>query len=149
MKRESSAKIGDAAARWVARIDSAPLTVEEQASLDAWLASDSRCAGAFMRARAVLIRVDSARALGADFVPSTRARLLYSRRNMLTVGGGGLLAASISGVLLWPRPQVYRTGIGEVRLIPLDDGSMATLNTQSEMEVFFTRERRSVRERRA
>ena len=67
-----------------------------------------------------------------------------SRRNVLA-GSGGLLAASLGAFLFWPRLQVYRTEIGEVRLIPLDDGSIATLNTQSEMEVLFTREKRLVR----
>jgi transmembrane sensor len=143
MKRNSSAHIGDAAARWAARIDRAPLESHERAELDAWLASDTRCPGAFMRARAALLRMDAAQALGPDFTPQA-PRLQLSRRNVLA-GSGGLLAASLGAFLFWPRLQVYRTEIGEVRLIPLDDGSIATLNTQSEMEVLFTREKRLVR----
>ncbi|SEJ16427.1 FecR family protein [Sphingobium sp. AP50] len=143
MKRDSSAKIGDAAALWAARIDRAPLEAHEQAALDAWLAGDSRCAGALMRARAALMRMDAAQALGPDFTPAT-PRPHLSRRTVIA-GSGGLLAASLSGFLLWPRSQLYRTGTGEVRLIPLDDGSIATLNTQSEMEILFSREQRLVR----
>jgi transmembrane sensor len=143
MKRDNSARIEHAAARWAARIDRAPLEAQDQADLDAWLASDSRCSGAFMRARAVLLRMDAARALGPDFTSAT-PRLHISRRNVIA-GSGGLLAASLGTFLLWPRSQVYRTETGEVRLIPLDDGSIATLNTQSEMEVSFSRGKRLVR----
>jgi transmembrane sensor len=143
MKRDSSAKIGDAAALWAARIDRAPLAAQDQAELDAWLASDSRCPGAFMRARAALLRMDAACALGPDFTPATPG-LRFTRRSLIA-GSGGLLAASLGAFLLWPRSQVYRTDTGEVRLIPLDDGSIATLNTQSEMEVSFSRETRLVR----
>lgn len=144
MTRESSAKIGDAAARWAARIDRAPLGAQEQQALDAWLASDMRCVGALMRARALLARIDSARALGPEFAPNESTWPRLSRRSIVA-GSGGLIAASIGGFLLWPRPKIYRTNTGEVRLIPLDDGSIATLNTQSEMEVLFSRDRRLVR----
>ena len=38
--RESSARINDAAALWVARLDAGTLSPEEEVELDAWLAAD-------------------------------------------------------------------------------------------------------------
>jgi transmembrane sensor len=66
--RESSARIDDVAALWVARIEARPLSPEEEIELDEWLAEDVRRQGAFARARAVSIHMSRAKALGPDFL---------------------------------------------------------------------------------
>jgi ferric-dicitrate binding protein FerR (iron transport regulator) len=65
--RESSARINDAAALWVARLDAGTLSAEEEVQLDAWLAADPRRRGAFARARAISIHMARAKDLGPDF----------------------------------------------------------------------------------
>jgi transmembrane sensor len=52
--RLSSAEVYDQAAYWVAKRDAGPLTPEEQAALEAWLALDPRHHGAFVQAVALL-----------------------------------------------------------------------------------------------
>ncbi len=65
--RERSARIDDAAALWVARIEARPLSPEEESELDTWLAADIRRQGAFARAWAASIHMAKAQALGRDF----------------------------------------------------------------------------------
>lgn len=66
--RESSARIDDVAASWVARIEARPLSPEEEIELDKWLAGDVRRQGAFARARAVSIHMARATRLDRDFL---------------------------------------------------------------------------------
>ncbi len=133
--------IDDIAADWAARLDARPLSATEQAELDAWLAQDPRCLGAFARARAVMVPLAAPR-------PATRS--LPSRRALLW-GGGGAIAAGITGaatVAIHPpaaRPRRFESLLGEIRHIPLDDGSRITLNTDSALSVEFSATRRLVR----
>lgn len=60
-----------------------------------------------------------------------------------------VVAASLLGVLagLWialKPAHRYDTGTGELRSIPLEDGSIVTLNTASRIEVKFDKHRRSI-----
>jgi transmembrane sensor len=133
--------IDDIAAEWAARLDARALTEAEQAELDAWLAQDPRCLGAFARARAVMVDLSSTRAA---------ARPTPSRRALLW-GGGGAIAAGVAGlatIAVHPpvgHRQRFESLLGEIRHIPLDDGSRITLNTDSALSVEFTATRRLVR----
>ncbi len=133
------------AADWVARLDGGALAVDEQAALDAWLKSDIRCQGAFARARAVLFAVD-----GLQDTPPRRAR-----SGPATATRRGLMAASVAGLagsllLLQThrsvaKPRRFDSEIGEVRVIPLEDGSRITLSTNSAVTVDYRPEQRLVR----
>jgi len=70
-------------------------------------------------------------------------------RRTLVAGGAAAVAASVAaGIALAPARSVLRTDLGEIRHVPLADGSIATLNTGSEVDVAIGRDRRSVRLRR-
>jgi transmembrane sensor len=69
-----------------------------------------------------------------------------TRRNLLITGASfGTLAAALGAVAvsLWHSRQ-YTTEVGEVRRVPLADGSVATLNTQSSLEIRLQREERQL-----
>ncbi|MET0272953.1 MAG: FecR domain-containing protein [Phenylobacterium sp.] len=145
--RETAAEIDDAAAAWAARIDRAPLSPSQDQALDAWLAADSRRQGAFAKARAVLLHLDRARALGADYDPEAFVAEAPrpSRRWML--GAGGAIAASLAatvGVGIWAQSGRYATRRGEVRLVTLADGSALTLNTATRVAVRYSEARRDI-----
>ena len=55
-----------------------------------------------------------------------------------------LVMAAIGTYLLSPSPSDYVTGTGESRTIHLDDGSTLTINTQSRVRVWFTRNLRDL-----
>jgi transmembrane sensor len=73
-------------------------------------------------------------------------RVRTSRRRFL-VASGGAVAATIIGVagFSWQAAaQTYSTKRGEIRLIPLEDGSSMTLNTASTAKVRFTDQERQI-----
>jgi transmembrane sensor len=93
-----------------------------------------------LQAQALWLSIDPA--LG---VARTRNAGLVKRRTFL-MGGGGLLAASLVGILVRSQSStVFRTGLGEVRQVPLADGSSTAINTASEIEITLSKGRRDVR----
>lgn len=149
---ETAKAINDSATDWVARIDKAqgdPKGAEQaQAELAVWLAGDARRRGAYFRARAAWHMLDRASVLrssdsGLDEMHGTNennrtATSWLTRRRMLL--GTGSLAASVAAVvsgviLLNGRKTDIQTAVGEIRRIPLDDGSLAQVNTSSHLEV--------------
>lgn len=156
-QRETSAEIDEAAADWAVRVEHAPLAPAEQARFEAWLAADSRRAGAYARALAVFLHAKRAKALGAGFDPEVFLAAQAddavvsvghrpSRRRFLWLGGSAAAASVLVAVGLSPRAgaQTFRTPRGEVRLVPLPDGSSMTLNTASEVCVTFDEKRRAI-----
>jgi len=142
--RHSSEQISEQAADWVARLDSGDLTPDEQAAFNAWLAADIRHLGAYARVEAGLVRLARLRAVGADTLrakPPSVAPTWTRRRMVLTGTTAACLAASglLGAIVLKGNPQqAFTTGLGETRMVPLPDGSVVTLNTDSSMSVRFT-----------
>lgn len=143
-------RIDEIAAQWVTRCDREILSSSEQAQLDAWLEADPRHLGAWVRANAVFARFDRARALGDNFDPNQFApaqlmpAMLSRRRFMYWAGTAA--AASLAGIafLNWPQ-RTITTRIGEVLRVPVEDGSIVTLNSDSGIEIAFGKTRRLVR----
>jgi transmembrane sensor len=144
----------DAAATWAVRLGEGALDGEAQIEFDAWLAADPQRRGALLRAQAAWRLLDRANesagawdadAAGAPNRPRTPMRI--GRRSLLVGGaaGAGALAAGVAGaLLLLPGGARYDTAIGEVRRVPLADGSVATINTQSIVHVRLGRRERQI-----
>ena len=146
--------IDDEAALWAVRVDRG-LSAEEDALLDAWLAQDVRHAGAFAKARAVSLLTDRARAFGTgadkmlaqDEPTAEEPRSAISRRYALWMSAAAATAGFwfVLGALpRYLRERSYETGIGETRVVPLEDGSLVTLNTQSKVTVAYSAQRRDI-----
>lgn len=143
MQKHSAQFLDEIAANWVARMDARALTGDEERQLQEWLDSDVRCLGAYARARAIFVSPDIASAIPA-------ARHPYFGN---LIRRGGLLAAAacalIVSVLLFSQREqvetrVYVSELGEVRQIPLEDGSRITLNTNSSLQVEYRNDSRRV-----
>jgi transmembrane sensor len=148
-KRETSAEIDVAAARWATLRDIGPLPDDEQEALDLWLAGDNRRLGAYAKACAVLSFADKTRALGPNFRPAVEPGAndepRLSRRRLFQAGALAAVGVAVSaGALRYLHRTVYRTQRGEIRLVPLSDGSAMTLNTISRVLVNYTPEKRSI-----
>ena len=146
-RRTASADIDDQAAHWAARVDRGPLTTADQARLDLWLALDPRHLGAYARAQAIMMSVEaSADAQQTSPIPPLPRRRVMSRRGL--IWGGAIAAAAgvagTAGLLSSAAALEYRTGRGEVRLVPLSDGSSMTLNTVTTVRVRYAPNERRV-----
>jgi transmembrane sensor len=139
---ESATKIDEDAAEWAVKREtrgSDPLFLAE---LDTWLGADPRRAGALLRAEAALSYLNRGRALGGGQANTMRVPRI-GRRSLLIGGGVAALAASIGGLaLLLPREQSIETMVGEIRKVPLADGSVVAVNTASEVVVALTSDTR-------
>jgi len=139
----SARSIDKVAADWVARLDAGPLTEDEQSELDGWLAADSRCLGAFARARALFISPDIAEAVEA---PRPGPISGVTRRGFLAALAASVaVAAFVVGRQDHGIVTDYASAVGEIRTIPLEDGSRVTLNTDSLVSVEYRRHSRLVR----
>jgi transmembrane sensor len=135
------ADIFDQAAAWVASMDSGNWTNGDEEALAIWLAADPGRRGALLQAQAAWITLNPSdhRAASKMFIAP-----LFKRRQVLL--GGGTLAASVAGGIAWlGAGTTYRTEIGEIRRVPLADGSIATVNTGSQIEVALEDTHRNVR----
>lgn len=140
--RETPQTIDESAALWAARMDRGPLSDEHAQTLETWLAGDSRRLGALMRARALYSRTESAWSLEPVFNPrpfNRRPAASPTRRRLLGWGAGGAVAASVGAATVigygLTASTSYATERGEMRQVPLGDGSNLTLNTLSEVRV--------------
>lgn len=120
----------------MARRDRAPLTPGEQAAFDAWLAGDDRRPGALLRMQAIDM---------ASRAPAAPVERPAPNRRALLWGGASAAAAGIAGLAVTLQaPRAQATQRGEIRLIPLQDGSTMTLNTDSAARVKYRDDRRLV-----
>ena len=152
-ERETAQAINDRAAEWVARIDREGDDPVVRAELKAWLAGDDRRRGAYFRARAAWTMLDRASVFGAGQTPSHEVAAAggpwFSRRRLLW--GGGAIAAAAALVVGVPRmdffaapDQQIQTALGEIRRVPLSDGSFAAVNTQTTLDVTMKPEVRRI-----
>lgn len=136
------------AAGWAARRDLGNLTAEEQAEFECWLSADVRHLGAYGRAEAVLGRLERLNAVSLDSAPKdVSPESSWTRRRILLTGGAAAGVAAAVGMAAIPKsaqPEKLSTAIGQMREIVLADGSVVSLNTNSEITVQFTSAARNI-----
>lgn len=54
------------------------------------------------------------------------------------------MAAGLAGVRMSPSKEIYSTTVGEIRKLPLADGSTATINTSRQLSVLLELEERRI-----
>jgi len=141
---ETSEQIEVAASLWA--VKDRPLSPEDEAALSAWLGGDPRRRGALLRAQAGWLSLSRAKALGPSHGWQGVPVGSISRRKMLAGGGiaAGLMAACGAGLFVALRGEETTTGTGEIRRLPMSDGSIAAINTQSTIRVAMTEKQRTV-----
>lgn len=140
--------IDNEAFEWVARKLARGLSAPESAQFDAWYAADVRHQGAYVRAMAIYNAINLASApqsLSPELSMARRQR--RSRRAWFRVGAmAACLVAAVGTVSLQVlrEERVLTTAKGEFRKVPLQDKSVATINSGSQIEVAFTDRQRTV-----
>lgn len=147
-ERETASEIQDQAIQWVVRMDRAGGDTVAHAELDRWLAADNRRRGAYFRAMATWTMLDRASVLRMQQTPDGAPPSQdVSRRTLLWWGGAAAasVAAPIAGIKLWMSiPTWIDTKVGEIRQLPLEDGSIAAINTTSRVGVSMREKERHV-----
>lgn len=145
VERESAADIEADAARWVVRLDRDSQNPGLRADLEAWLAGDRRRVGAYARAEAAWTHIDRASVLAVEAAPRKVGSPLVGRRGL--IAGLGALAAGLTAAVVAPRLlyRRYDTAVGEIRRVPMSDGSVAAINTDSKLEIAMRPNLRAVK----
>lgn len=148
MSHSDDRTIEEQAALWVMRIDREGRSAVVNLEIEEWIGDDDRKRGALLQAEAAWAMLDAGFAEPAvaesksddgasdwDDHEVEAPRPLW-RRRAFGAGAMGLLAASlVFGVFVGGSPEQYETRIGEVRRVPLADGSIAAINTSSKLDV--------------
>ena len=144
---------------WVVKQSSGKLDAEDQRAFEQWLNADRRHEGAFLRGKALWLRLDDANVMSPlnssadasavkdpDNLPGIVAKksLRLPRRMVL----GGLAAAGVAALAFlkfYPKSgELLETGPHEFRKVLLPDQSVASLNSSSVVEVRMTDELRRI-----
>ncbi len=143
--------IEEEAFEWVARKHARGLNDAETRRLHAWLEAHTRHHGAYARAMAIYNAINLANTASPAGLP------LQSRRSLITYGAlAACLAATVGtvgmigliGLSGRQQSRVLATAKGEFRKVPLQDTSVASINSASRIEVDFTGRQRKVNLRR-
>ncbi len=148
----------ESAARWCVRLAQGQMTPEEHDALDAWLAADPVNRTHLDRAVATWHGVEGFAgapeivAMRGQALESARrahrmqwARAFLSSREWMGVAAAALLLIVVGlgvGLSTSLMPQTYQTGIGERRVVVLEDGSRISLDAASEVKVRYTGDQR-------
>lgn len=138
---ETARERDDAAAVWAVRLEEHGDDPGVAEGARDWLDGDPMRAGALARAQAALSLLNRGRALSGQLP-------LAPRRNRRLFIGGGIgvaLAASLAIAVVLPPTRPIQTEVGEIRMVPLSDGSTATVNTDSTLRVSLRDRTRRVR----
>lgn len=147
MGGETSREIDHEAALWAARIDRAPLSPEDEATLELWLQADPRHLGSFAKARAVALHSLRAAGLATEDAESSLTPMappIERRALLVATVAAGLVTATGLGAAYWRKAQTFETQKGEVRTIALGEGSLMVLSTATRASVRFSRMTREI-----
>src|SRR5690554_2975709 len=134
MTQQITSEIDAKAARYVAQMDAEHWSEEQEERLQRWLALDPRHPGALLRAQAAWMALDPPRPPVSLPEHEAKRSIKLNRRTVLA-GGGAAIAASIAGGIMLLRGTSYTTSVGEIRRVPLADGSIVAINTASAIDV--------------
>lgn len=141
--RQTAEEIETAAAAWVWRLDQQVETPELKRELDAWLEGDTRRRGALLKARATWLMLDRAKVL-SGLSPAQEAKPTAPSRRIMLAGGAAAAASAAAVGLGWRKRPRFDTEVGEIRRLPLADGSQVALNTASRVIIDLQPQRRTV-----
>lgn len=138
---------------WIVRLTAGNVTDAELQRFKAWRDRSPEHRQAFERERVFWQQLQVLDGK-SDGMPPIRPRQRHQTRGMLRrrgflIGGGVAAAAAVTATVVLPSLELYlnadfTTAVGEQADIPLPDGSVAILNTDSAIAVDFTQQLRLV-----
>jgi transmembrane sensor len=130
------------AAAWIVRLHGPHRSPELENAFREWLSSDPENGRQFERVTETWEEGATIPVVGIPrlvrWQPPTRRRALIAT---MTAGVCGLLGLGIW--ISWPDPT-YATAVGEQRVVRLDDGTRLSLNSETRVEIDYTKSQRRV-----
>lgn len=145
MTSQDIVSMREEAAAWIARMDADRWGDSDEDELKAWLDQDERHHGILLQTHAIWISMDGLGACQSHESEGQSTNKDASRRLFLAGGATAMVASLVGGIVWLGSPLRYSTDIGEVRRLTLMDGSIATINTMSRIEVKTASARREIR----
>lgn len=145
----------EAATRWRERMEAPAWSEADEAELEVWLQADDRHARAFERMGDVFSFFEQ-HATSPELIGARRALLGRVQRQargrwfgwsalgsvgQRRIAAGLAVAVLLAGAGTWASTQqgeVYRTGVGERRIVTLKDGSVLSLDAMSRVSVRYS-----------
>lgn len=139
MVRSQRARIDAEAASWLSRLHSSDKSARTEGAFRAWLSASDMHRQAFERATELWDMLPN---VAGDHVPRLPAREPSRHR----FAWAACVALVLGIVSLWwaTRPPLYETRIGEQRVVVLSDDTRVALNTNSELEIDYSKAQRRV-----
>lgn len=144
--------IDEQAARWLVRLDAeGPECADSvRSEFEAWASGDLRHRAAYLRLSTAWAKTGRLRTLvpaGAPINPDFFGKPRFADwfRPWMTGIAASIVAAALLGWWqFWPVTITYRTDLGGFSRVPLADGSVVSLNTDSEVRVRLSRASREI-----
>tara|TARA_R110000782_G_scaffold268689_1_gene365574 strand:- start:109342 stop:110388 length:1047 start_codon:yes stop_codon:yes gene_type:complete len=146
------------ASYWCLRFAEGPVPADECAEFEAWISDHPDNRDSYDRLSQtwdLMTEIGNAPELGDIRANALEAMQKADKgrrkigslavRRIAAVAACLLLVVTAAFYLLANRPDVYRTGIGEKRIVQLADGSRLSLDASSEVDVAFNDTRRSLK----
>ncbi|PKP93316.1 MAG: iron dicitrate transport regulator FecR [Alphaproteobacteria bacterium HGW-Alphaproteobacteria-16] len=145
----------DEAAAFIARMDGDNWTDIDEAALQAWFDENPVRRGLLLRMQAEWMTLDTGPAPAERSTPQTQANddednapqswlsRRWNRRGLMA-GAAASAAALYLTFGVAAAPSNYETRVGEIRRLPLADGSVMTMNSGSQLTVNLEKEARRV-----
>lgn len=126
----------DMAALWVARMDAEQWSTDDEAALQQWLRESATNRGLLLHAQAAWLAGDQLR----DGLPFPNLKLPTAEqhrwRRRAVIGGLAATVVAIAGRFAVRETELnYATKLGEIRRVPLSDGSVITINSATALNV--------------
>lgn len=140
------------ATRWVVRMHSDQVTLEDERAFSAWLAENEENRAAYERLGALWagvgrLREDPERVAALAALREGEPEQPDRRRLIAASLAGGLILAGGGSWLGWRAlygAETYETALGEQRRLSFADGTQVTLNTESRLRVRFDESERHI-----
>ena len=135
-------RVSAEAGAWLARLQASDLSAADEQTFHNWLAANPAHAAAFEHATGVWENL-GALSRGAYF-PDEKPQHQISRRALIAASAGFIIGSGVPFLRGAANAQTFKTSVGECKHVPLSDGSLLLLDTNTSVAIGRDQDVRSI-----